>query len=934
MTNQNIVLLTGANGFIGSQIARRLLERPKTKIFAMVKARNDVEAKIRLCNSWWDWGDLKNSLSNKIIPIAGDVSKEKLGLNEKDYNHLGKNITHIIHCAAKWRFDTNFQELHKTNVDGTKNIISLAKIARQNRQFLRLSYISTAYVSAKSHGTITENILTDKNGFIGQYERTKFEAEKLVQNEKNNLPFSIFRPTMVIGDSKTGEITTFNTVYTLLRLYLVGKLRFIPMNDSTKINVVPVDYVADVITELTFNDSAIGLTFHVTPKPEDLPTAKELADSVQKWTSENLKIKLPKIRFISIPKGLEKPIIGTWGKLTRNSKYTKLMDQFSGYFQANQTFERKNLEKLTSVYDFDWQKIVFPILHYATMCGFLHKTERTVHQQILFRLNSKSIPVSLFDIIQEKVVYRPNKLVVKEIFEIVNSLKDMGIKKGDFIALVGLNSVRYIELDTAIGLIGAVSVPLYYTSPLMDIEKIVKETKAKILFVGIPSLLESISKINLSIPIINFCRQQSKTKNQNVIDWKKFTKDQSQRTFKPFFPSIAFSELSTVRYTAGSTGENKGVCFNHANIRWLAKTVGALFPWKVRNKEVTYLSFLPLNHVVEGILGTYSPFYEPTKINLYFLENFYELQKALPKVRPVVFFSVPRFYEKVWDVFRKTKFGEFYLNSGKKIKWVLRRILKNYLLKKTGLDKCTQLIVGSAPCSEKLFLDFKGLGIEIYNAYGLTEAPLVTINRLGKNHIGTVGQPLPETELKLKKDGELLVKGPQVMLGYLKGKTNRGFDDGWLKTGDLAEINNKGYLKIFARKKELIATSYGKMISPIKIESQIKSISSVEEAMIIGEGKPYVSALIWSNQAENDQKTVSMINSGVEKINNNLSRAEKIRTWVILKNDLSIKTNDLTPNLKLKRSKICYRFSNIIESIYNKESILDSRIIKICRTKI
>jgi len=934
MPNQNIVLLTGANGFIGSQIARRLIKIPNTKIFAMVRARNETEAEIRLCNSWWDWVDLKNSLSKKIIPIAGDVSKEKLGLNEKDYFYLGQNITHIIHCAAKWRFDTNFQELYKTNVDGTKNIIALAKIAKQNHQFLRLSYISTAYVSAKINGTITENTLTNENGFIGNYEITKFEAEKLVQKEKNNLPFSIFRPTMVIGDSKTGEITTFNTVYTLLRLYLVGKLRFIPMNASTRINVVPVDYVANIITELTFNDSAIGLTFHLTPKPEDLPTAKELAESVQKWTSENLEIKLPKIRFISIPKKLEKPIIGTWGKITRNSKYTKLMDLFSGYFQANQTFERKNLEKLTSVYDFDWQKIVSPILLYATKSGFLHKTERTVHQQILFRLNSKSMPVNLFDIIQEKVVYRPNKLVVKEIFEIVNALKDMGIKKGDSIALVGLNSVRYIELDTAIGLLGAVSVPLYYTSPLADIEKIAKETKAKILFVGIPKLLERISEINLSIPIISFCRQQSKTKDQNAIDWKKFTKDKFKGTFEPFYSSVAFSELSTVRYTAGSTGENKGVCFNHANIRWLAKTVGALFPWKVRNKEVTYLSFLPLNHVVEGILGTYSPFYEPTKINLYFLENFYELQKALPKVRPVVFFSVPRFYEKVWNVFRQTKFGEFYLKSGKKIKWILRRILKNYLLKRTGLDKCAQLIVGSAPSSEKLLVDFKGLGIEIHDAYGLTEAPLVTINRLGKNHIGTVGQPLPETELKLKEDGELLVKGPQVMLGYFKGKTKRAFDDGWLQTGDLAKINNKGDLEIYGRKKELIATSYGKMISPIKIESQIKSISGVEQAMIIGEGKPYVSALIWSNEAEKDRKTVSMINSGVEKINKNLSRAEKIRTWVILKNDLSIETNDLTPNLKMKRSNICYRFSSIIESIYNQKSLQDSRIIQMCRTKI
>ena len=169
----------------------------------------------------------------------------------------------------------------------------------------------------------------------------------------------------------------------------------------------------------------------------------------------------------------------------------------------------------------------------------------------------------------------------------------------------------------------------------------------------------------------------------------------------PIFPSINFSDLSTIRYTSGSTGENKGVCFNHGNIRWLAETVPSLFPWKLRNNEITYLSYLPLNHVVEGILGKYSPFYNPTKINLYFLENFYELQKILPKVRPVIFFSVPRFYEKVWDGFRKTKLGKSYLNSRNQIKKkILRKILKRALLNKAGLDRCIQLIVGSAPCSD------------------------------------------------------------------------------------------------------------------------------------------------------------------------------------------------------------------------------------------
>ena len=384
-----------------------------------------------------------------------------------------------------------------------------------------------------------------------------------------------------------------------------------------------------------------------------------------------------------------------------------------------------------------------------------------------------------------------------------------------------------------------------------------------------------------------------------------------------------------------STGENKGACFTHANIRWLAENVGSLFPWKVRNKKISYLSFLPLNHVVEGIIGAYSPFYEPAPVNLYFLKNFYELQKVLPKVRPSVFFSVPRFYEKVWDAFEKTSIGKDYSKSSSKLKKsVLRFFLRRSLLKKAGLDRCVQLVVGSAPVNENLLLSFRDLGIEVHNAYGLTEAPLVTINRLGKNHIGTVGQPLPKTELKEADDGELLVKSPQVMQGYLHEAKNQIFRDDWLPTGDLGRIDENGDLILYGRKKEVIATSYGKMISPFKIESMIKALEGTDEAMLIGEGKPYVSALIWSSQAEKKPGIVELIKKGLDEINRNLSRAEQIRTWVILKNDLSVEGGDLTPNFKLRRQNISSRFVNIIDSLYQPEFVGDSRIIESGRSRI
>jgi long-chain acyl-CoA synthetase len=232
-----------------------------------------------------------------------------------------------------------------------------------------------------------------------------------------------------------------------------------------------------------------------------------------------------------------------------------------------------------------------------------------------------------------------------------------------------------------------------------------------------------------------------------------------------------------------------------------------------------------------------------------------------------------------------------------------------------------------------LLLAYRDLGIEIHDAYGLTEAPLVTINHLGKNRIGTVGQPLPETKLKQRNDGELLIKGPQVMNGYLNEEKNRTIKNGWLYTGDLAKITKDRDLIIYDRKKDMIATSYGKMISTLKIESMLKNIEGIDETMLIGERKPFLSVLIWSNST-NKINLAKTIENGIKQINNNLSHAEQIRTWAILKNDLKVENGDLTPNLKLKRHNINSRFEKVIESLYNLKTVDDPRILNIGRTKI
>lgn len=210
---------------------------------------------------------------------------------------------------------------------------------------------------------------------------------------------------------------------------------------------------------------------------------------------------------------------------------------------------------------------------------------------------------------------------------------------------------------------------------------------------------------------------------------------------------VGFGDIATLRYTSGTTGRPKGVVFRHDNLRWMAESLASLPPWKARNRPVSYLSFLPMNHVVEGILGTYSPYYAPARLDIYFLENLRDLRKTLPKVRPVIFFSVPRVYEKAWEAFRQSGLGRLYLAATARVPSgpggtpaagggglaarPLRSVARRAFLRRTGFDRCSQLIVGSAPSSEDLLGAYRGLGIELHNAYGLTEAPLVTMNRPG-----------------------------------------------------------------------------------------------------------------------------------------------------------------------------------------------------------
>jgi long-chain acyl-CoA synthetase len=380
---------------------------------------------------------------------------------------------------------------------------------------------------------------------------------------------------------------------------------------------------------------------------------------------------------------------------------------------------------------------------------------------------------------------------------------------------------------------------------------------------------------------------------------------------------VGFHDPATLRFTSGTTGAPKGTSFRHGQVLWLAETLNALLPWRARVRPARYLSFLPMNHVVEGILGTYAPYFLPAPVDVWFLEDFYALAQALPRVRPTVFFSVPRFYEKVWERFAAQAAGRLYLGLPQNgLRRALRPLVRRAVLRRAGLDRCDQLLVGSAPCPDRLLADFRELGVEIHNAYGLTEAPLVTLNRRGANRLGTVGTPLPATEVRLAPDGEVLVRGPQV--GGVDAHAL--LPDGWLATGDLGELAPDGNLVIRGRKKEILVTSYGKNIHPAKIEALLRQIPGMAEAMLVGEGRPTLCALLWLKGGSATPRALEEVDHAVRQLNAGLSHPEQVKRWAVLAESPSIQSGELTGNLKLRRQVVLACRNGVVEMLYGGSS--------------
>ena len=904
-------LVTGGSGFLGSFVVRDLLEAGFEEVLVLMRGESAEEARARLRALWWERSDLSSELGGRIRVVCGDICEERLGLAVAEYEELARSVTHIVHAAAEIGVNETARRFGEVNVDGTCNALLFAGACARAGKLQRFVHVSTAYVAGMREGVVREDELVDA-GFNSLYEQSKYGAEQLVRDAMARIPACIVRPAQIVGDSETGFVATFNTLYYPLKLYLKGKLPVVPVSARQKLNMVPVDYVANMVVRALVDPRAVGKTLHAVIPAEFQPTVGEMMAFVRAWAKGNLDYDPGAPLCVPVPLAAD---AGRRRNMAPSSApkrkgFAQNMLALAPYFSERRTYDTENARALMGGAWPDWCDYLPRLLAYATRKGFLNHTGRTVFQQMLVRLSSNRNTITYYDVSREGVVRTDSSVVGDAILRVAAALQARGIGPGDRVVLVGVNSTRYFIADAAVGLVGAVSVPLYYTSPASDIVELARDSGAKLAFVGTRALQEGLPG-HLGIPMVSLLEGQP---SDSIVGWDDFLGSAAPLK-RP--PAVALDDVATIRCTSGTTGKPKGVVFDQYQLRWMGEVMPALLDWRTRNGNLRYLSFLPMSHVVEGILVAYAPYYILSDIEMYYLNDFGALVDALPKVRPTLFFSVPRFYEKVWNQFAATGAGRFWiaLPDGM-LKRVVAWPLRHVVLRKAGLDKCRQLIVGSAPIGMELLESFRSLGVEIHNAFGVTEAPLITLSRLGSNELGSVGALLPNTEARIGDDGQVYVRGPQVTRGY-DGAPEPAVDaDGWFCTGDLAHMSEAGNLVLNGRKKEILVTSYGKNIAPQKVEVLLKGIDDVSEAMVVADSKPFVTALIW---LEDDAEgcDFAALDSAVIGVNEQLSHPEQVKRWIVAARPLSLADGELTPNLKVRRNVVAETRAPLVEALYD-----------------
>ena len=521
---------------------------------------------------------------------------------------------------------------------------------------------------------------------------------------------------------------------------------------------------------------------------------------------------------------------------------------------------------------------------------------------------------------------------VEENIQILSEYLRKNLSKGDRCILLSENRPEWLISDIAIMNAGGVTVPLFTTYSEKDYEYIINDCNPKICIVSNNTQLKKIDKfISDNIKVLSIENIDKQIDSiENIFE--RFSKDKTLDHYN-FNQNIERKDLACIIYTSGTTGNPKGVMLSHGGILSNCEGAQEILNSLVKDSEPVFLTWLPLSHSYEHAVQ----FVQITLgAKIYYAESLEKLLSNMSVAKPTIMTAVPRFYQNLYSKIsinfskqtglKKKLISSTILLGIKKLNnenMSFREKILNYLCEKLVRQKIKNqfggnlkaFVSGGGALDQKIGEFLNSIGLPTLQGYGLTEAsPVVSCNIPEKIKIDTVGPPFKTNEVKIAQDGEILVKGENVMLGYwnMKKETDDILKNGWLHTGDIGEITKEGNLKITDRKKEIIVNSGGDNISPSKIENLLCLDEKIKQSFVYGDKKTYLVALIVSD-SEKNKKEIELY---IDDLNKSLSLVERVKKIKLINEEFTIENGMLTPTLKLKRKKILEKYKEDLEKLY------------------
>ncbi len=555
------------------------------------------------------------------------------------------------------------------------------------------------------------------------------------------------------------------------------------------------------------------------------------------------------------------------------------------------------------------------------------------------------------------------------------ALMDMGLEPGDCVSIIGDNCPEWVIIDMGVQCARGIAVGVYSTNAWPQVAYVVGNSDSRFFFVENEEQLDKWLQFRDRVPHLEkvivwdleglrHFEDEMVMTYEEIIKMGRKVSEKAPERFETRMAQVMPEDVSMLIYTSGTTGPPKGAMLTHRNLMWMGQAITTENPM---NDEDEVLSFLPLCHVFEQLFSVMGHITHGYTLN--FIENMDTVTDNMIEVSPTVGYAVPRIWEKYLSAvyirmsdatwFKKMVFG-MALKIGKKRASLLMdfkpvpgflALLYNLahfavfrkLKERLGFDRMRMAYSGAAPISPDVLHFFQSIGVNLVEGYGQTEGTGVTcVSRVGKVKFGTVGPPITGTRIKIAEDGEILVKSPSVFKGYYKNpeSTAETIRDGWLYSGDVGEIDEDGYLKITDRKKDIMVTAGGKNITPQYIENKLKVSPYINDAVIIGDRRKFISALVMIDEdnvvkfAQDHKVQFStykdltqspeinkLIRKEVSEVNDTLARVEQIKKFTILPKKLYEEDGEVTPSMKVKRSYVNEAFGDLIESMYKRPKV-------------